>query len=77
MLPDGFLYRICAYKEDGDGFTATIRLPLKTKEAAVEWQTAFKDKSTTTMRVLRTYPGSAKKNVYRVSRRIGLRLITK
>ena len=70
VLPEGYAYKLCAYQEEGSGFTTTLRLPLKTKEEAIRWQTDFQEKSKTTMRVARTYLHAFLKNVYRVSSRI-------
>ena len=67
LLPNGYEQRVCSYTSIGDGFHATIRLKATSKAGALKWLSDFENKSLTTYRVRRTFPGSGRKNVFKVS----------
>ena len=67
LLPEDYEQRVCSYASIDDGFHATIRLKSTSKEDALKWLSDFENKSLTTYRVRRTFPGSGRKNVFKVS----------
>ncbi|XP_031169028.1 uncharacterized protein LOC116059903 isoform X2 [Sander lucioperca] len=66
LLPPGYTHLLCV-KEDE--FRAHLKVQLSTKEAVEKWLEEFQNSSTLTWRKARTYPESARYNVYRVDLR--------
>ncbi|XP_028439323.1 uncharacterized protein LOC114559089 [Perca flavescens] len=66
LLPPGYNHLLCV-KEDE--FRAHLKVQLSTKEEVEKWLEEFQNSSTLTWRKARTYPESARYNVYRVDLR--------
>ena len=67
LLPEDYEQRVCSYTSIDDGFHATIRLKATSKDESLKWLSDFENKSLTTYGVRRTFPGSGRKNVFKVS----------
>lgn len=65
-LDSEYTYCICDYKNESQGFSLTLSLNTKTKTEAQTWFKKYTEKSLTTMRVNRTFPGTGPTNLFKV-----------
>ncbi|XP_064622685.1 uncharacterized protein LOC135484914 [Lineus longissimus] len=67
ILSDEYEYRLCSFSEcpTSGGFTATIRLPLRSKDEAKSWKKEFQECSKSTFRVSKTYPHVGEKVIFK------------
>ncbi|XP_072311937.1 uncharacterized protein [Eucyclogobius newberryi] len=67
IIPSQYESRLCCFKDhpSDNGFSATLRLPIGTKEEAMKWKREFQETSKTILRLSKTYPHVCQKVIFR------------
>lgn len=66
ILPEGYNHHLCQFDSKENGFSASLRLDVRTEEGAKTWKKEFEESSLITWRVMRTRPSLSRYVLFKV-----------